>query len=280
MSRWDREGKVSSRWHKKPRIGILYDMEWEANGANAAVWTDISPHDWKQEIEIAASKIGMKTQVEFIDTNADFDRFVAIVNPYGEVYPERNVRRFSTLHKIISYVSFGGLFLNVAGIPSYYAYSSPLRRFVDTTQAIFSGDVTGGTLSLFVTRPFQLTPLMQELSLQIVSFKSGAICSINSLLNISGMVGLHNGQLTLRRAAILEANTESCIPPLQVNLGGEKKLMTPLFFVKYGEGDFLLSMFWITDDSHDICNKNTIKMILVKQMLLRLNERQRTLART
>jgi len=276
VARWDKESKTRNRWRKdRLKVGILNDMNWEAGGKGVAVGTDVSPEEWKIQIESIAQELSIGVNVEYIDNKrADFDTFVAILNPYGEVYPELNVRTLSSLRRIISYDGGGGLFVNVAGIPSYYAYNSMLKRFVDTTQAVFASDVDKGVLSLIVTRPFQLTPLMQEMGLQVVSFKSGFACNINEILGRSGMVGLHEGQLTLRRAVLIESNMDSCIFRLEVNMGDKKQYVTPLFFASYGNGDLLISLVWINDEYHDDSNKRALKYAISKLMLTKLNERK------
>lgn len=51
----------------------------------------------------------------------NFDKYTAILNPYGGVYPERDLSNYETLNKILNYVREGGFFINVADIPGYFA---------------------------------------------------------------------------------------------------------------------------------------------------------------
>src|SRR5207253_962547 len=102
VARWDKESKTRNRWRKdRLKVGILNDMNWEAGGKGVAVGTDVSPEEWKIQIESIAQELSIGVNVEYIDNKrTDFDTFVAILNPYGEVYPELNVRTLSSLRRI------------------------------------------------------------------------------------------------------------------------------------------------------------------------------------
>lgn len=101
-------------WRKKdhvllhPKIGILNDI---GDDKETFSWTDISPQEWLEEIKKQAGKYKIKTKVELINVKKNFDYYVTVLNPYGGVYPEHDMKTFKTLSKMFDYVNKGGLFV-------------------------------------------------------------------------------------------------------------------------------------------------------------------------
>ncbi len=65
------------------------------------------------------------------------DDFVAIINPYGECYPEKDMGERTTFKQIKKYVKEGGIFVNVCGAPFWYAWNK------DIGQISTAGEVYG-----------------------------------------------------------------------------------------------------------------------------------------
>jgi len=85
-------------------------------------FTRISPDTWKTELE----KNGLK--VKYVRTNEISGRFVLILNPYGETYPEEELIETETFKKIKKYIYGGGIFVNVSGLAFYYGYDFKRRN--------------------------------------------------------------------------------------------------------------------------------------------------------
>lgn len=107
----------------RDKIGILNDMKWNLDNKNIYTWTNISPERWKEELENKINGITKKIDIELINTNNDFDLYLSILNPYGGVYPERDIRKCETGKKIFDYVYKGGIFINVSEPPGYWAFN-------------------------------------------------------------------------------------------------------------------------------------------------------------
>ena len=188
--------------------------------------------------------------------------------------PEIDIKKLATSQKIFSYVRNGGIFINSAGVPLYYAYNIALRRFVDTTDpTVTSSQTNNGTFEVGFTRFFQLSVIARELGLSLVGFPSGQQFSINHIIGNFGMVGLDRGRITFRRSVIVDSNIESCVDPLPVMHNGVKE-MTPLFFVRYGDGDFLLSLAWFTDELNSFDNKIGLRDSIAKLLLQKVSSRK------
>ena len=121
----------------KPKIGILKlsDGDWE----KAKACTRFKPHDWGKCLK----KEGF--EVEYIHPSHISRKYTAIVNPYGEAYPEMNVLELETFKKIIDFVYDGGTFLCAGGYPFFYAYHVKTRRRVPLSEIAtgLAGEIKG-----------------------------------------------------------------------------------------------------------------------------------------
>lgn len=82
-------------------------------------WSEITCKGWMDKLTE-----GFKTsKVEYVSPKDDFTRFNCIVNPYGGAYYEESFSGQKSLHKILKYTSDGGVYVNVADIPFFYAYN-------------------------------------------------------------------------------------------------------------------------------------------------------------
>jgi len=244
------------RWKEPLKIGILNDMGWDINNKEIFAWSDISPNDWKNTIEIFAKKRKASVKVDLIDVHMKFDSYTAILNPYGGVYPELDLKNLSTLEKIVNYVKEGGLFINVADIPSYWAYNPDLHRRIDIVSAIYGVSATSAGLQIIATKPFELTPLMKKLGLRVLGFPKGIELTVTAKTPPT---------IKSERFVIVESNVTSCIPTFkQRYMDGNMYDFSALFFVKFGEGDFLFSFIWINTEYHDQHAKEAIRNAICK----------------
>ncbi len=221
-----------------PKVAIFKGVSQNLNSDIPLVWTDISPEEWKNEIEEIARERGEKIKVKLIFSIESFDSFNAIINPYGGNYPEISFVNFPVYNKILNYMRNGGLFVNVADIPTYWAYNPRLNRMLDRTPAVYA--ISGEEV-----RFFNRAPLMQELALrpQNIEQLQPSILPFQMLERYSNL----NADITnllASRAVIIEGNVESVIQPIRIR----DQDMTPLFFSNYGDGRCLISLSFLNDN--------------------------------
>lgn len=225
-----------------PMVGILNDMGWDLENKEIYSWTDISPKEWKKEIERRADEGKIRIKVKLINTKKNFDPYIIILNPYGGVYPERNLKNFETLNKIFNYVNEGGIFVNVADVPGYWVYNPLLKRMLDATPPIYGIDKTpGGEILIKPIRPFQLTPFMEKLGLQVLNIENSELFGwdVEFKEKINRVVVVKEiGGIKVHRVVVVERNVYPIMKPKKFG----KIDVTPLFFVNYGEGRFLISL--------------------------------------
>jgi len=254
-----REFILKHRWKEPLKIGILNDMKWNDNNKEIFAWSDVSPDSWREAINRFAEDRGVKAKVELIDTGMKFDRYVAILNPYGGVYPEHDLRNLSTLDKILEYVKEGGCFINVADIPSYWAYNPDLHRRLDIASTVYTALTTQAGVRIMSTKPFELTPLIKRLGLRVIRNDQGIQQDLKAILG-SGL------RTTIRseRLAIVESNVDSCVPTTRLRyVDGNTYDMSALFFVKFGEGNFLFSLIWLNTAYHNQQAREAIKNSII-----------------
>jgi hypothetical protein len=187
----------------------------------------------------------------------DFTPYKAILNPYGGVYPESNLSNFETMEKVFRYIEDGGILINVADTPGYWAYSSFLKRRLETPPIEIVPEIgANNEVNYSPKRFFNLIPFMQKLGLvqyNIESFEE----------EITWVLANSNEQINIiaKRAVQLETN----IIPIIQGISRFQPL-SPLFITKYGNGLFIISLAPIdiqeNEALYDILLKTINKVVL------------------
>lgn len=103
-------------------LGILngYGSEPSQEKACDPVYSRVSPDYWNRILH------GENTSISLIPAAEIDTRFDAILNPFGEVYPEEDPISRKTYRRILDYIADGGSFVNTAGFPFFY-YWDPIK---------------------------------------------------------------------------------------------------------------------------------------------------------
>ena len=276
-------GEIQKKWHwcyikgrkLAPKIGILNDLN---NDLNKEIYTgtDISPEEWEKEIKELARNNEINIKVDLITVENYFDRYNAIINPYGGVYPEYDLKNFETMNKILTYISEGGLFVNVADIPCYWACDpsiKPLRR-IDTAlrEAPYAYINKEGLVIPIKRFPlFELTPFTRELGVDVYKIE---VCS-----NFDwGVLEFEDAcfkkfevgdlEVKVHRAAEVKDFLDPIIKSQNLEWEAPKKpKVTPIFFVTYGDGKLLSSLIFENSKDHTEKIRNELKRMLAKLII-------------
>jgi hypothetical protein len=229
-----RIGLRNSHWIR-PRVGILCGVSRSCSDEIPKVWSDITPEEWESEVKATAKGMGKKIRTKLVFANESFESYNAIINPFGGNYPETSFDGFPTYNKLLEYVRNGGLFVNVADIPTYWAYNPRLKRKLDRTPAVYG--VAGEE-----ARFFRRVPLMEELALRVRNVERPVPPEWPvQMAQKYHDYGTDMTTLLASRAAIVEGNVEPVIAPITVGTHS----MTPLFFCNYGDGRCLISLSFL-----------------------------------
>jgi len=219
----------------RPQIGILYGISPGRADSIPLVWSDDSPNTLKGRITGIADAMNREIKVNLIYTNEAFDKYNVIINPFGGCYPESSFDKFPVYYKLLEYIRKGGIFVNVADVPTYWAYNPHIGRKLDRTPPVYG--VRGEEV-----RYFKLTPLMQELGLRVLNVEQPN--STAWQVRMSPKYRQYSDKiikLVPSRAVVVEGNVEPIIAPREEN----GHLLTPLFLCSYGNGRCLISLSFL-----------------------------------
>jgi len=262
------------RQYLAPKVGILNDMGWNLENKEIYTWTDVSPEDWKNELEKVAKDSGIKIKVKFINANDRFDSFIAVINPYGGVYPEYDLKTFKVMDKILSYTNEGGIFVNVADIPGYWACNpsiKPWRKIITALkEAPYAYHVSEDKLIIPIKRfpLFELTPFTRELGVDVYKTEKFRIFNWGVLEFEDEFKNSSSGDIEVKvhRVAVCKDYLNPIIKPKEVELGPQFTIKTtPLFFVNYGnnDGKILISLIF-ENYSRNSRAKEVLAKIIIK----------------
>ena len=229
---------------KAPKIGILDDLGWDAkNTGHIATYTNISPNNWQGVIRRRAREHELPVEVELIKASQNLDPYIMVLNPYGGVYPEYDLETDVTFTKVLRYVKAGGVFINVADVPGFWAYPLEERKQRRPVGRIGSADSKAGQ---FQSQFF--TPLLDKLGVPMYGGKG-----ISWKIEFEEPFGTElEDELTVQVDQVAQTKWETgtgsefivtpVVKPRDV-VNGEfnGREATPIFRVDYGEGEFVIS---------------------------------------
>lgn len=86
-------------------------------------WTEFNNIEvWKNRFSQIKINGKAKYKVEDISISQISNEFAIIINPFGEAYPEKDLKRKLCFSIIREYIEDGGIIVNVAGFPFFYAW--------------------------------------------------------------------------------------------------------------------------------------------------------------
>jgi hypothetical protein len=199
--------------NSRKRICIYAPYEIDSDTSS---WIDLSLQQLEQTLKIEQIKYCI------IKSEKSIEEFPITINPYGGVYPESNISIFQSLENIFDYVKRGGIYINIADIPFYYAYDSSLHRRVDTTP--LAGDFSQ-------VRSFLQTLLTRKLH-----------CFVYGLINGP------NFNKGITRIISLSPSTKNFFYE-EITIDGSKEKFSPFLAIPYGIGFFIFSTLQIKQDN-------------------------------
>jgi len=84
-------------------------------------FTKASNDFWKKKIESLDKSLG---KFDVVSTNIEniSEEFAIVLNPFGEEYPEINRKNKTSFNVIKNFIEDGGIYVNTAGFPFFYAW--------------------------------------------------------------------------------------------------------------------------------------------------------------
>lgn len=261
---------------KRPLVAIISDLPWK-DMTHPWAWDKMDPNQWSSRITYEAKQKKTKVAVKRIEIKRPWvrfslDRYNVILNPYGSAYPEINIKGIPALNTILDYVLNGGLFVNVADIPFYWAYDPQREILYDlmkhTYQYIPSEYESDGqllrlkSLQMQSFGPFTETPFLNEVKVYVINtetVQNGEIKPSYHCLKLKdeSLSIKEIRSVAINRVALVERRTEykdtkrleagrvqSVVEEIEIN----EQLRTPICYINFGKGRFLVSLFFLGYD--------------------------------
>ena len=237
---------------KGSKIGILKEEGCKSNA------TDLSPAYWYKKIQ----DLG-KYRVDYVTFSNIKKEYIALINPYGEVYPEEDYTNLITFNKIRNYVKNGGIFVSPAGVSFWHAWNSKRKRTTPTASEIYSYKEKLHTLATIQQQYIPAEYILEPI------FQWGNFSLIDTLTNKAFKLLTTTGDVKKRKVyqvqedenfcgkiASIERNTEilefraareplpTSYPMLRadvVDVNGKKRIIYPMIAIPDGKGIFIFS---------------------------------------
>jgi hypothetical protein len=281
---------------KRPVIAIISDLPWTSDHPETRThiwaWDKMDPAEWRHAITRDAKQFGIRVKVKHIRIMRPYvrfflDRYSVILNPYGSAYPEVNIKDLPVLHTILNYVLHGGLFVNVADIPFYWAYDLQRAVFYDLAKyshqyipTKYRSDGNAFCLEEGHIRsfgPFPETPFLSEVKVYIINTEDKGRPPCYDLRTKDTSLRINQlSQVAVNRVAVVDRPSEyKSVTPLNrgrvesivEEIGKEEQAMTPLCYVNFGKGRFLISLAFLDPDIQQEQTKDEISRLLRELML-------------
>ena len=96
------------------------DNEVQCNDSSR---TSISSAEWHKHLGgLQTDDENAKYEVEFISASKISNRYMVVINPFGEVYPEIDIKKKVIFGIIEDYIFTGGIFVCAGGFPLFYGW--------------------------------------------------------------------------------------------------------------------------------------------------------------
>ena len=239
-------GEARKRWWEWRRfrtpivIGVLYGYIDDLKKGIECKPMSSAKEGWLDYLKGVTSEGKRLFDVKGIYSSDLSSKYAAVINPFGEIYLEKDRRNFLTYEKIKEFVADGGIFCCTGGFPFYYYWDSVTGLPVDTTPKTRITTATGvQDIRLFfdslVTKDFGAiitndpsTPtqvkVYQEKKPDIQFF--GELCSVGGTDKVLEFRSLSEG-------------TRGLIAGLRVKHNDEVKF--PLAAISYGNGYLIIA---------------------------------------
>jgi HEPN domain-containing protein len=153
--------EMKRRWKPKIKLAILngYVTGVDEKKCSKYPFTNSNPDFWKNKLQALNSASQNKFEIKEINAAEISEEFAVVVNPFGEVYPEIDLKSKAVFYLIKDYVEDGGVYVNTAGFPFFYGWNvmegkeypiSEERVILPTTLQVSGRVITATQVQMFI----------------------------------------------------------------------------------------------------------------------------------
>jgi len=258
----------------------------------------MAPEAWYSKIKSLLEKNRVKVKVKLIQIRKSrtrwlLDRYNIILNPYGSSYPEIDIKELTIWKSILHYVLNGGTFVNVADIPFYWAYDPKreikyemvkyFHQYVPIYERVneILHPIAGRIISF---GPYPQSPFLAELKINIISterLEGREIVPLSCLLRLKenvgeledlGVVAINRGVVVGRVRENEKKIEASHVKSVVEEVEWERYLVTPLCYIDFGKGRFLISLLFLGYDKQSEETKEKVTGLLCNLVVKEISQ--------
>jgi len=152
--------EMRKRWKPKVKLAVLngYVTGMDEQKCSKYPYTNSNPDFWKNRLQGLNATSDM-FEIKEINAEEICEEFAIVVNPFGEAYPEIDVKNKAVFYIIKNYIEDGGIYVNTAGFPFFYAWNvkegkdypvSDEKVILPTTLQVSGKLVTASQMQMFI----------------------------------------------------------------------------------------------------------------------------------
>jgi len=241
------------------KIGILNGSIVNPNNEYRCekAWAEVTPGMWNSELKRSLKEIKLK-KIRMISTSQINNSFTTVINPFGDVYPEKDPKMHTTFYDIRDYILNGGIFICTGG--SFFLHHNTInsskaewaiKRTVNNVQSLMEslffytfGAVTTGNVYIN-------GKVVEEEPIEIEIYQRAED------QNYSGNIKIPS---KIKRFRALTSATSDYIPFIRQK--GDKSF--PVAAIPYGRGFIIHAGMYLYSDQSD---EFKILVLIIKHLL-------------
>jgi len=102
--------------------GYVDEQDFSEKPCEKYPFAEFKIEDWKKRFSQISDSGRCKYEIEKIPISEVGNEYALIINPFGEAYPEKDLKRRFAFNHLKNYIEDGGVLVNVAGFPFFYAW--------------------------------------------------------------------------------------------------------------------------------------------------------------
>jgi HEPN domain-containing protein len=117
--------EIKERWLPTVKVGVLNGYVTGENElqCNKMPFANPNPAFWKERIQRIAPSFDVQFEIEEIKAEDISEKYAIILNPFGEAYPEIDIKEKPIFSMLKDYIEMGGVYANTGGFPFFYAWN-------------------------------------------------------------------------------------------------------------------------------------------------------------
>jgi HEPN domain-containing protein len=102
--------------------GYVDEQDPSEKPCSKYAYTEFKIEDWERRLSQITASGKSRFQIEQIPVSKIGNEYAIVLNPFGEIYPEKDTKKRFVFNHLKDYIENGGVLVNVAGFPFFYAW--------------------------------------------------------------------------------------------------------------------------------------------------------------